>query len=645
MMTSRPSFWLPVTAVTLVVAGLLGWLLIAFAGQRDGCGTIPGEIEYLIDPTPAAAEPPFGRVWSAWPEKGSISAFEGKSVWIRLSLRNPGDRALHGVLENDDFFTDRVEARIGNDAGSALHLWSGEMMPASGKALVGREIAFPVTVPPHSEQSILLRFDDHRSVYAKPVWWPEADDFYLARTRSGLAEGIYFGALLALLGYNALLWIRLRQRDIGLYVLYLGAGAGFMVLARAQIPALGWPLGSPWLEALLTTAMALSACMLTAFARVYMDTREQFPAVDRFLKGWSMSLGVLAVASLLLPKSVVTPPMWLAVVAIGVTHAVLMVLVAAAWRAGLWQARLFALSFGFLFAGSLPLVWLWFSETSLRDLGMRGLMIGSALEMLTLSLTIADRYARTQRRLVEETEQLRTMEEAYSDELEEEVRQRTLELQSANIDKDRMLFVIGHDLRGPLTGLMRSADQASPQLPRDVSQTCRALLLMIEDLLLWPRIRAGRRMTSVHPVSSLVVPALALHHALAEQDGVELRLEVSGEILIETDLVLAQTLVRNLLANALKSARRTVLIRTEAEGDRLRFIVGNDGPPLPPAIAARLSSGQDEPVTATGGMGLKLCREICDALGTPLQSRSPQDGGAEFDFTLTLAPAPVSQLS
>ncbi|MCW1886042.1 ATP-binding protein [Luteolibacter flavescens] len=131
----------------------------------------------------------------------------------------------------------------------------------------------------------------------------------------------------------------------------------------------------------------------------------------------------------------------------------------------------------------------------------------------------------------------------------------------------------------------------------------------------------------------------------AEHGGVELRLEVGSELLMETDLVLAQILVRNLLANALKSANCIVTIRTVAEGDRLRFIDGNDGPALAPAIAARLSSGQDESITATGGMGLKLCREICDALGTPLQARSPEDGGAEFDFTLKIAPSTAGQPS
>ena len=62
--------------------------------------------------------------------------------------------------------------------------------------------------------------------------------------------------------------------------------------------------------------------------------------------------------------------------------------------------------------------------------------------------------------------------------------------------------------------------------------------------------------------------------------------------------------------------------------------VGNDGPPLPPAVAARFAAGENEPITATGGLGLRLCREICRALGLKLEAGTAGGGGTEFCFTL-----------
>lgn len=219
-----------------------------------------------------------------------------------------------------------------------------------------------------------------------------------------------------------------------------------------------------------------------------------------------------------------------------------------------------------------------------------------------------------------------------------EVRERTSELQQANADKDRMLTVIGHDLRSPLTGLMRTADESTGALAQEVAHTGRALLLLIEDLVLWARLRAGTKQIAAHPVRGLAAPAVALHQALAEHGGIELVVEVPDDVDVKTDLVLAQTLVRNLLANALKFARTRVVLRAALVPGGVRFTVGNDGPPLPPAVAARFAAGENEPMTATGGLGLRLCREICGALGMRLEAGAGAEGGTEFGFILKAPP-------
>jgi signal transduction histidine kinase len=266
------------------------------------------------------------------------------------------------------------------------------------------------------------------------------------------------------------------------------------------------------------------------------------------------------------------------------------------------------------------------------------LLLVSGLEMLLLSFAVADRFAQAQRQLAEETEQRRAIEEAYADELETEVRERTRELAHANADKDRMLEVIGHDLRSPLTGLMKSADRAAGDFARDTAHTGRALLLMIEDLVLWARMRAGTRDLAAHSARALLQPAIALHRALAEHGGTELVLDVPESLRVETDLVLAQTLVRNLLANALKFARTRVVLRAQGDArDGVRFSVSNDGAPLPADVVARLAANENEPMTAIGGLGLRLCREICAALGMKLEAGVPAEGGAEFAFTLPAA--------
>jgi signal transduction histidine kinase len=143
----------------------------------------------------------------------------------------------------------------------------------------------------------------------------------------------------------------------------------------------------------------------------------------------------------------------------------------------------------------------------------------------------------------------------------------------------------------------------------------------------------------VHRAASVVAPAIALHRALAERAGTVLVVEVPETLRVETDLVLAQTLVRNLLANALKFARTRIVLSAADDGaGGVCFRVGNDGPALSPAVIARLAADEDAPMTASGSLGLRLCREICASLGLRLQATVGSGGaGAEFHFTLRAA--------
>jgi len=318
------------------------------------------------------------------------------------------------------------------------------------------------------------------------------------------------------------------------------------------------------------------------------------------------------------------------------------------------------LSFGCLFAGSLPLVAvrLWMLEA--KNAALMGLMIGSALEMLLLSLAVADRFATAQREkaaaqalLIEEAEQRRMIEAAYADELELEVAERTRDLEAANTDKDRMLIALGHDLRSPLAALTQRAEQLrggshAPmaetagvvlgEFSGDVAGAGRQMLLLIEDIVLWARLRTGAQpASSAHPVSGLVTPVVKLHRPLAERRGVALTADVPESLEAWTDLVLAQTMVRNLVGNAVKFARSRVEVIARAEADAVRITVRDDGPGLPPAVLARLrgeaSAAGDN--GEGGGMGLRLSQEIGATLGARIEAGSrPAAGGTELSVIL-----------
>ncbi len=623
----------------------VGALVFRVAGNHHGRQPLPdaagSTIAWLVDPTQqftlqeVAAKP--ADAWQTSDGSAALRANYGEALWVRVTLRNRGPHALRGVLQDREYYTDRVEVWVQRLDASAAE-WSrvvmGENLWASARPWWAVTPAFAVEVPANSARVIYLREQDHYYPESSWQWWPQQEDYFSAQWREVLAKSVFLGALAALLLYNVVLWMRLRFPDMGCYVGYAAATTIFNFAENGGLALVGGLIAPPWKIVIEVVSLSVSGMFVIQFARLFLATASARPRTDRWLRrmifAWAGLLGL-------------TPAMpWLrfefyllaAVFGTVVTHAVLLSVAVASWRRGVRPARFFVAAFGVLFVGGTSAMTVWLSGISSAGPAL-WLLAVSTLEMLLLSFAVADRFAQTQRKLVEETEQRRVIQEAYADELKIEVHERTRELVQANADKDRMLAIIGHDLRAPLTGLMRSADDTESEFARETARTGRELLLLIEDVVLWARLRAGTRVVAVHPARTLVAPAVSLHHALAEQGGVALEVDVSEVLRVETDLVLAQTLVRNLLANALKFARTRVVLRaTSAANGDVRFSVGNDGPPLPPEVAARFAAGENEPMTATGGLGLRLCREICRALGTQLEAGSREESGTEFSFTL-----------
>ena len=624
-----------------MMAGL-AWLMFGLAGNHAGMRRLPDADGSIIEVLSAAGpglaldqviSAPSSQ-WRPWGGVDYINAPHGGVVWMRATVRNRGAEPIHGVLADTEYFPDRLEAWTRGNDGGWRAMRSGEAVTGKDKPMWARTAAFPLTVPAAGERVIYLRADDYYFVYVRPSWWPSMEDYLAMQVRDVLAEAICYGGLVALLLYNVVLWARLRFTDIGCYVLYATGAVIFNFVSNGGLALLGLAAGSPWKEMIIAGALSLGGVFLVQFGRIFLSTKDRMPQADQFLRCLLAVLIGLALGVPAMPWMTGLQWLELTVAVLTATHAVMLVVATTAWLRGVRHARFFVAAFGLLFVSALPAVVTWLNHDIAAG-AARGLLAGAILEMVMLSFALADRFEQAQRQLVEETEQRRMLEETYSDELELEVGERTRELAQANADKDQMLDVIGHDLRSPLTGLMRSADETTGEFSRETVRTGRALLLMIEDLVLWARLRAGTHAVAMHPAWALMTPAVALHHSLAEYGGVELVLDVPEGLHVETDLVLAQTLVRNLLANALKFARTRVVLCASATGSGgVRFTVGNDGPPLSAAVAARFAAGEDEPMTATGGLGLRFCREICRELGMRLEAGSGADGGTTFSFTI-----------
>ena len=101
----------------------------------------------------------------------------------------------------------------------------------------------------------------------------------------------------------------------------------------------------------------------------------------------------------------------------------------------------------------------------------------------------------------------------------------------------------------------------------------------------------------------------------------------------------------NLLSNAGRYAQKQVWARAALEDGWLSLTVGDDGPGFPPAALKRAAEPYyraDKSLSPQGelhfGLGLYICRSLCEKHGGSLQTENSPAGGAKVTARFLVQP-------
>jgi signal transduction histidine kinase len=210
--------------------------------------------------------------------------------------------------------------------------------------------------------------------------------------------------------------------------------------------------------------------------------------------------------------------------------------------------------------------------------------------------------------------------------------------------RERLVAIVGHDLRNPLAAITMAAQllaesgRGDARLVQRISDSASRMRRLIAQTLDFARIRAGHSFdlelqpADLHAICSAVVDELRLSR-LGQQ--IELAVEGSGLAVCDADRI-AQ-LLSNLIGNALQyrtSGPVEVAVRDRGD-DRVTIEVHNFGPTIPERVQAtmfdafRRESGANHGSQSLG-LGLFIAREIVRAHGGSIVVRSPDRGGTTF---------------
>ena len=245
-------------------------------------------------------------------------------------------------------------------------------------------------------------------------------------------------------------------------------------------------------------------------------------------------------------------------------------------------------------------------------------------------------------------------------------RERALrrEAEDANRVKAAFLATMSHELRTPLNAILGYTDLLDAEVAgsltggqkaqlRRIQLASRHLLQMIEEILTFSRIEAGREEVRLEMVdlAELSVETCRLVEPLAAQKSLAFSCHgPTDELVVETDAGKMRQILLNLLSNAIKFTERgEVGLRVTDAGREIVFEVHDSGIGISTDQIERIFEPfhqVDQGGAAAGvrrggtGLGLTVSRELARLLGGDISVTSTPERGSTFTLRI---PAPAGR--
>jgi two-component system, OmpR family, sensor histidine kinase TorS len=277
----------------------------------------------------------------------------------------------------------------------------------------------------------------------------------------------------------------------------------------------------------------------------------------------------------------------------------------------------------------------------------------------------------------------------HKEELEDTVRERTLQLSDANTRlqqavsdhaeararaeqasgaKSEFLATMSHEIRTPMNGMLGMvrilADSPLEPSQREqleiVASSGEALMSILNDILDYSKIESGHLECEVadFDLRQLIGAVVSLLQPRARETGVALVLDCDETVprVLRGDAGKLRQVLFNLVGNGLKFTEQgevTVRVRAlaaEANAAHLRFEVSDTGIGIPESQRAlvfdafyQMDSSISRRFGGTG-LGLAICRKLVEAMGGEIGVESAVGKGSVFWFTLSLEPGDARAL-
>ncbi|MCQ4262755.1 hybrid sensor histidine kinase/response regulator [Stutzerimonas stutzeri] len=580
------------------------------------------------------------------------AGYSRSAHWVRVDLNyrpQASQEARRWLLEVAYPPLDSLQLYLADGQGGyRLARDTGDTRPWASREIRQGNYLFEIELPANQPQRVYLRVQSEGSIQVPLSLWSQ-HAYLEAQPGRIYVLGMIYGVLLAMLVYNLFIYISIRDPSYLYYILYIAAFGLYQVSVNGAGVQFLWPDRPWWANAatpLLIGATGLFGCL---FTRSFLRTAEHSRWMDRLLRliiGFSVVVMVLALTtdyglSLRLATGLALL-FTLAVFAAGIL----------AWLRGMRVARYFIIAWSALLIGGQINTLMVLGHLPHNFLTMYASQLGAALEVVLLSMALADRINALK------DERATILEDARA-----ELEQLNRELAESNRLKDEFLSNISHELRTPMMGVMGALELLpTSDTPEELQQyqhiatgSARDMMRLVNNILVLSELRAGKLRPEDYRFSLSDTAARLQQQFSAHADGKGLAFELEFDDRLP-DLVYGdgdklEQSVRHLLDNAIKfTSRGAVTLRfagaVEQRELQLSIEVIDSGIGFSAADQAflyqqfRQVDGSMTRRYGGLGIGLAISRGLIEVLGGQLDQQSRPGLGSRFCIRVILSLSP-----
>ncbi len=232
-------------------------------------------------------------------------------------------------------------------------------------------------------------------------------------------------------------------------------------------------------------------------------------------------------------------------------------------------------------------------------------------------------------------------------------RAKNRKLKELNETKDKLFSIISHDLKSPAIAQKVAIDTMIQQADKYDTETLTMLkafnnatesqLALLQNLLNWANIQTGKM--TYNPIAfnfcETIVKDLELYAVSAKNKGLQFISDLPETCLVQADRQMINTVVRNLLNNAVKFSEPNEIIRVAVSSHHnfMRFSISDKGVAMAQEqIDELLVSGKTKSKEGThgekgSGLGLIICKELLEKNNSQLEIESSENK-TTFSFNL-----------